>query len=328
MYLNLSPSQHPFNRLFLTKHCRCFNNHTKGADGAADVLQALSQSTQLEELIFPVCNQIPTGAWQKVRSAKWLKLKKADFSGCLVEKKMCEGFLVFCDVHLSLLEVARVCEVRFVKLELTMGYCIPARVAVPTCFRQMVSDKTLQVLWSSNARSRSCRFASSIESVVPAGSIEFCGLLRDPRSSLATTSGWRMAEAAEGRWHPKGGAPKASTQIWRRQVSDTLDFDAWNCSRWQRGTGGTEASQNCSRSSSLGFWCDGANGTFELFAHWSLGSSLLSWDPGSSVAKTARCQVAQLEEGRFHRVPRREKWLRVFLFYSCAYLSLLEVARV
>ena len=45
-----------------------------------------------------------------------------------------------------------------------------------------------------------------------------------------------------------------------------------------------------------------------------LGSSQLSSDPSSSVAKTAWCQVAQLEEGRFHTVPRREKWLKVFLF--------------
>ena len=71
---------------FLIKHCRCFDIDTKGADGAADLLQALSQSTQLEELVFAGCSQIPAAAWQKVRDAKWLNLKKANFSECLAER--------------------------------------------------------------------------------------------------------------------------------------------------------------------------------------------------------------------------------------------------
>ena len=86
VYQDLSPSQHLFNRLILTKHCRCFDRDTKGADGAADLLEVLSQSPLLEELDLGFCNQIPTGAWQKVRSAKWLNLKKANFSGCLAER--------------------------------------------------------------------------------------------------------------------------------------------------------------------------------------------------------------------------------------------------
>ena len=86
MYLDLSPSHHPFNRSMLTKHCRCFDTDTQGADGAADLLQALSQSTQLENLDFSKCNQIPKGAWQKVRSAKWLNLKKAGFRECPAER--------------------------------------------------------------------------------------------------------------------------------------------------------------------------------------------------------------------------------------------------
>eukprot|EP00434_Breviolum_minutum_P003938 symbB.v1.2.003461.t1/scaffold194.1/size275082/22 len=61
---------------------QCFDTDTKGADGAADLLEALSQSTQLEELDFNGCNQIPAAAWQKVRSAKWLNLKKANFAQC------------------------------------------------------------------------------------------------------------------------------------------------------------------------------------------------------------------------------------------------------
>ena len=77
IYLHLSLSQHPFNRLFLTKHCRCFYTDTKGADGAADLLQALSQSTQLEELDLSGCSQIPAGAWQKLPDGAWPKLQRA-----------------------------------------------------------------------------------------------------------------------------------------------------------------------------------------------------------------------------------------------------------
>ena len=84
--MDLSPSQHLFNRLILTKHCRCFNEGTQGADGAADLLEALSQSPLLEELNFSGCYEIPAAAWQKVRSAKWLNLKKAGFRECLAER--------------------------------------------------------------------------------------------------------------------------------------------------------------------------------------------------------------------------------------------------
>ena len=86
VYLHLSLSQGVFDRLILSKHCRCFDTDTKGAEGAADLLEALSQWTQLEELDFTFCSQIPTGAWQKVRNAKWLNLKKAHFNGFLAER--------------------------------------------------------------------------------------------------------------------------------------------------------------------------------------------------------------------------------------------------
>ena len=107
MYLDLSPSQHPFNRLLLTKHCRCLYRDTQGADGAADLLEVLSQSPLLEELDLGFCNQIPTGAWQKVRSAKWLKLKKAGFRLCLAERngRRFSCFLRLTCIYLSLLEV-------------------------------------------------------------------------------------------------------------------------------------------------------------------------------------------------------------------------------
>jgi len=50
------------------------------------LLEALSQSPLLEELDFQLCYHIPAAAWQKVRSAKWLNLKKADFYACLAER--------------------------------------------------------------------------------------------------------------------------------------------------------------------------------------------------------------------------------------------------
>ena len=72
--LELSPSQHLFNREILTKHCRCFSTATKGADGAADLLAALSQSTQLEELDFHDCSQIPAAAWRQLPNGAWPKV--------------------------------------------------------------------------------------------------------------------------------------------------------------------------------------------------------------------------------------------------------------
>ena len=77
VYLHLSLSQGVFGRLILTEHCRCFNKDTKGAEGAADLLEALSQWTQLEELNFNECSQIPAAAWQKVPDGAWPKLREA-----------------------------------------------------------------------------------------------------------------------------------------------------------------------------------------------------------------------------------------------------------
>ena len=51
------------------------------------MLQALSQSALLEELAFAGGSQIPAAAaWQKVHGAKWLNLKKADFTERLAER--------------------------------------------------------------------------------------------------------------------------------------------------------------------------------------------------------------------------------------------------
>ena len=84
-------------------------------------------------------------------------------------------------------------------------------VSDPTRFRQIDSDKpkTLQVLRQRHARSRwSRRSASSVESVATAGRVGFPSLLSHPRSSMAKTSGWRVAKAAAagGTGHPRGGA--------------------------------------------------------------------------------------------------------------------------
>ena len=86
VYLHLSLSQCLFDRSLLPKHCRCFSRGMQGADGAADLLEALSQSTQLENLDLSICNQILAVSWQKLRGAKWLNLKKANFHGCLTER--------------------------------------------------------------------------------------------------------------------------------------------------------------------------------------------------------------------------------------------------
>ena len=49
---------------------------TKGADGAADLLEALRNSP-LEKLNFGRCPQIPSTAWQRVPSGAWPALRDA-----------------------------------------------------------------------------------------------------------------------------------------------------------------------------------------------------------------------------------------------------------
>ena len=65
------------------EHSRCFGKDTKGADGAADLLEVLRNSP-LEKLYFEYCSQIPSTAWQKLRGASWTNLREANFSWCLV----------------------------------------------------------------------------------------------------------------------------------------------------------------------------------------------------------------------------------------------------
>ena len=70
----MSSSQRVFDRLILTKHCRCFGISTQGTDGAPDLLQALSQSPLLEVL---KCSRIPDGDWEKIPDGAWPNLRVA-----------------------------------------------------------------------------------------------------------------------------------------------------------------------------------------------------------------------------------------------------------
>ena len=72
---------YPHHPLF--DHSRCFGYDTKGADGAADLLEVLRNSP-LEKLDFRNCHHIPSAAWQKLRGASWTNLREAHFGGCLV----------------------------------------------------------------------------------------------------------------------------------------------------------------------------------------------------------------------------------------------------
>ena len=72
----LSP-QSPFD------HSRCFSRDSKGADGAADLLEVLRNSP-LEKLNVGNCSQIPSTAWQKLRGTSWTNLREANFYLCLV----------------------------------------------------------------------------------------------------------------------------------------------------------------------------------------------------------------------------------------------------
>ena len=65
------------------EHSRCFSSDTKGADGAADLLEVLRNSPP-EKLNFYRCSQISSSAWQKLRGASWTNLREADFDLCLV----------------------------------------------------------------------------------------------------------------------------------------------------------------------------------------------------------------------------------------------------
>ena len=53
---------------------RCFDKDSKGLDGAADLLEVLGHSPNLETLMLDRCAEIPLAAWQRVPSGAWPKL--------------------------------------------------------------------------------------------------------------------------------------------------------------------------------------------------------------------------------------------------------------
>ena len=60
----------------VTPCTRCFGDDSKGADGAADLMEVLGKATTLEELDFSYCSQIPAAAWRRVPSGAWPKLQQ------------------------------------------------------------------------------------------------------------------------------------------------------------------------------------------------------------------------------------------------------------
>ena len=73
--------------------------------GALDFFTTL-QCCNLVSLDLQLCSGIHAGAWQKLHGAKWLILKKADFTGCLEERN---GWRMLLKVFLF---SAAICEVR------------------------------------------------------------------------------------------------------------------------------------------------------------------------------------------------------------------------
>ncbi|CAE7560842.1 unnamed protein product [Symbiodinium necroappetens] len=60
----------------------CFDEDSKGADGAAGLLAALACCPELQELRMGCCSQIPAAAWQQLECAHWPKLTKELRMGC------------------------------------------------------------------------------------------------------------------------------------------------------------------------------------------------------------------------------------------------------
>ena len=77
------PTEDCISHRSLFEHSRCFRSDTKGADGAADLLEVLRNSS-VQKLNFEDCDQIPSTAWQKLRGASWTNLREANFRGRLV----------------------------------------------------------------------------------------------------------------------------------------------------------------------------------------------------------------------------------------------------
>ena len=59
-----------------------------------EVMKRLRYCNMLS-LNLPGCSHLPAAAWKQLHGAKWLKLKKVDFTACLAEREMVEGVQVF-----------------------------------------------------------------------------------------------------------------------------------------------------------------------------------------------------------------------------------------
>ena len=110
-----------FSRNDSDKHCRCFSYHSEGVEGAADLLEALSQSPLLEEVDLAGCFRIPAAAWQQLRGATWRNLKKANFKSCLAKREMVEGVLVFFTV--CTVQICTVCNISLLESVRVQGQC-------------------------------------------------------------------------------------------------------------------------------------------------------------------------------------------------------------
>ncbi|CAE7221218.1 unnamed protein product, partial [Symbiodinium necroappetens] len=109
-----------FQKLRKASFKACFDERSKGVEGAAALLLALSRCQLLQELGMAECDKVPAAAWQLLATARfWEQLRKADFSWCFFHGSTgAEGAAGL----LSALARCRQLQ------ELLMGYCdgIPA----------------------------------------------------------------------------------------------------------------------------------------------------------------------------------------------------------
>ena len=208
-------------------HSRCFSS--KGADGAADLLEVLRNSP-LEKLNFSHCSQIPSAAWQKLRGASWSNLREANFSECLVlqtwlrclasslrrcvffsnVKGHCQG--CFFD-NIWQRWKAKKCEIDSCKWSdlqkaLARGAATNCRPFIPT-----VLFRALQVLpgWHQGCR-WGRRSAGSLARLFP-GEVELRFLRSNSVQCVAASSQWRVACTEWCTRHPRGGVVK--DYFWR-----------------------------------------------------------------------------------------------------------------
>ena len=212
------------------EHCRCFGSATKGADGAADLLEVLRNSP-LEKLQFDCCSQIPSTAWQKLRGASWTNLRDANFSMFLVSQTWLRCLASSLDAlfffpmlrplsrlflweYLATLKGQK-CEIdrciwSDLQKSLARGAATDCRPFIPT-----VLFWSFQVLWQLHQR---CwwgrRPAGSLAELFP-GEVAIYWLRSNSVHCVAASSQWRMARAAWCTRHPREGV---APHPWRRRL--------------------------------------------------------------------------------------------------------------